>query len=216
MTADLDNPFLRAVLEGVRPQSATAKISADGAWIRCNHHGCHQALGTVGWGPYPAVDEVGESSALGVAGRYGFVPYRLELLNDGWVRRAGAWRADDWVRMRITQNPRNQKLIGSGGVPKIVVWAPQFIMGFSGAGQLGRVPLSVDTQSGPRLYPQGPNNPIIDPDVDQLGYQLEQFPEMSQVVECAWCRSLVTADLAAMSRELRPTDWKPGTKYFPN
>lgn len=200
-------------MEGTRPRTATAQISRDGRLIRCNHPGCHQALGMVAWGPYPAVGPTGEIVSLHMTQPRGRVPYRLLLLDEGWARRGSAWQADASTSRRITQLPRNRDLIGSGGLPRVVVWSPQHIDGYSGAGE-SRQPLWVQTQSGLRTYHQDPVRLLIDPPVDQLGYSLEQFPEMSQVVECAWCRSLVTVDLAAMSRELRPIDWEPGTKYF--
>ncbi len=205
---------MKAVLEGTRPRTATARISADGKWIRCSHHGCHQALGTVWWGPYPAEEPDGAIASLHMAEPRGTVPYTVYLLQDGWDWRAGAWRADDGVLKRIQQKPRDQERIGYGKDPRVVVFSAQHIHGWSGAGQ-SRQPLHVYSGAGRRMYYQDPIKLFVDPDVDQLGYSLEQFPEMSQVVECAWCRSLVTVDLAAMSRELRPTTWKPGTKYFP-
>jgi hypothetical protein len=214
MTADLANPFVRAVLEGARPRTATAKISRDGRWIRCNHPGCHQALGTVSWGPYPAVDFMGEIVWPHMTELHGTVPYRLLLLDEGWAWRAGTWQADARTKICMTQRPPNHDLIGSGGAPIISVWSPQAIDGWAGAGQ-SKQPLWVQTQAGLRTYHLNPANLLIDPPVDQLGYSLEQFPEMSQVVECARCRALVAVDLAALSRELRPIDWQPGTKYPP-
>lgn len=213
-----DNHFARALSEAARRDVAEARLSRDGRWIRCNHHGCHHALGTLVWDFYPAHYDSDLNEApwdLRVPrDPRGLVPYELLLLCEGWDLVGEVWRASEVCQAEIRRTPHNLNVVGLGGLARIVVWSPQQVW-FRADGRDLLEPCRIRNGDGARDRQFALSQRCRVPTSDQLGYSLDQWPEMKQVVECGWCRSLVTVDLARMSRELRPLGWEPGTKYWP-
>ncbi len=179
------------------------------------------------WGRYPLIDTDptgGVARAPDHSGPEGIVPFGLTLLSPGWRRHAGVWHPDEECRARICQRPRALSLnvIGLPGKSRVNLESPQALTLWTEFGKPWRYELYIldcDLHDGAwghssRNGPMG-FNPPNPPNPQQLGYDRDQFPELVQIVECAWCHSHTTVDLAMMSKELRPLGWKPGTKWLP-
>ena len=204
MPTDIDNPFLRAILEGTRPRTAPvrisgdrngffrvvdnrprrwAAISADGHWIRCQHRRCQQAIGAISaWKEYDPELTGGAYEPMSACR----IPGLISVLQRGWEYSV----ADGWIAtpkcagfIRQERGKGNQDVIGLPGGPAVMI-------------------------EGVHLSRQARRNSqraIVNK--AGLGH------EVPVRLVCAWCGGLVAVDTERMVYAARPLTWTPGTPH---